>query len=55
MGENEMNTIIALAVGLVIGFVFGWLVRDARDRPLIAPGEEFGVGVPSRIGERKDA
>ena len=48
-----MFAIVALAVGLVIGFVFGWLVRDAGSRPLIAPGEEFGVGVPSQSDEHK--
>jgi len=46
-----MFAIVTLAVGLVIGFVLGWLVRDAQSRPLIAPGEKFGIGVPSRIGE----
>ena len=47
-----MNAIVVLAVGLVIGFVLGWLVRDARSRPLIAPGEKFGLGVPTRIDEQ---
>jgi NhaP-type Na+/H+ or K+/H+ antiporter len=47
-----MNMIVALAVGLVVGFVLGWLVRDARSRPLLAPGEKFGIGVPSRIDEK---
>ncbi|MFT5448268.1 MAG: NhaP-type Na+/H+ or K+/H+ antiporter [Gammaproteobacteria bacterium] len=46
-----MFTIVTLVVGLVIGFVLGWLVRDAQSRPLIAPGEKFGIGVPSRIDE----
>ena len=46
-----MFAIVTLVVGLVIGFVFGWLVRDASSRPLIAPGEKFGIGVPSRFGE----
>ena len=47
-----MNAILALAVGMVIGFVFGWLVRDSRARPLLAPGEKFGIGVPSQIDEQ---
>ncbi len=46
-----MFAIVTLVVGLVIGFVAGWLVRDARSRPLIAPGEKFGIGVPSQIGD----
>jgi NhaP-type Na+/H+ or K+/H+ antiporter len=50
-----MNAIVALAVGLVIGFVLGWLVRDARNRPLIVAGEEFGLGVPTKIDEREDS
>ena len=46
-----MNAIVVLAVGLVIGFVLGWLARDARGRVLIAPGEKFGIGVPTKINE----
>ena len=47
-----MNVMVALAVGLVVGFVFGWLVRDSGSRPLVASGEKFGIGVPSRIDEQ---
>ena len=34
----------ALIAGLVIGFVFGWLVREETARPLLREG--FGLGVP---------
>lgn len=42
-----MGAIIGLVVGLVIGFIVGWLIRDSRSRPLVSPGERFGVGVPA--------
>ena len=41
-----MSAVLGLVVGLVIGFIVGWLIRDTQSRPLIAPGERFGVGVP---------
>ena len=41
-----MLCIAALIVGLVVGYITGWLVRDESTRPLIAPGEAFGTGVP---------
>lgn len=34
----------ALIAGLAIGFIFGWLVRDEKSRPLRREG--FGLGVP---------
>ena len=41
-----MGVIVALLVGAVLGFVAGWLLRDASSRPLTRPGEQIGVGVP---------
>ena len=48
-----MWAIVALGVGLVIGFIFGWLFRDMGSRPLVAPGERFGVGVPGEWVRRQ--
>ncbi len=48
-----MGAILALVVGAVIGFIAGWLVRDTLSRPLIAPGDEFGLGVPGEWHRRQ--
>ena len=41
-----MFAMAALITGLAIGFIFGWLVRDASSRPLAREG--FGLGVPEQ-------
>ena len=43
-----MWPIITLAVGLIIGFIVGWLVRDylTTDKRLLRPEDNFGLGVP---------
>lgn len=50
-----MWALVCLLVGLAIGFIAGWLVRDhlASGRRLIAPGERFGLGVPSHWHEEQ--
>ena len=55
-----MGAVLGVAVGLVIGFVAGWLIRDTQSRPLTPPGERFGIGVPEdwhrrQIGEGVDS
>jgi hypothetical protein len=46
---------VALGIGVVIGFIAGWLVRDAAERPLTRPGERIGVGVPHEWYQRQRA
>jgi hypothetical protein len=41
-----MAAVIGVTVGLVLGFVMGWLVRDTQSRPLISADDEHGIGVP---------
>jgi len=43
----------ALITGLVIGFIFGWLVRDEMSRPLARKG--FGLGVPGEWVQAQSA
>ena len=45
--------VVALLVGLALGFIFGWLVRDEMSRPLM--GDEVGIGVPGQWVERRKA
>ena len=48
-----MGAVIGVLVGLVVGFIIGWLIRDTQSRPLRAPGERFGVGVPEEWHRRQ--
>ena len=50
---GAIAAIIGLVVGLVVGFIIGWLIRDMRERPLRAPGERFGMGVPGEWHRRQ--
>ena len=36
--------VVTLLVGLVVGFILGWLVRDEMSRPLLR--DDIGLGVP---------
>ena len=47
-----MAAAIGVVVGLVLGFVAGWLVRDASSRPLLT-NREFGIGVPAEWHRRQ--
>ena len=46
-----MLAIGTLITGLVVGFVFGWLVRDELNRPLQREG--IGLGVPGEWADRQ--
>ncbi len=48
-----MGTILGVVVGAVVGFIVGWLVRDMATRPLVKPGEQFGLGVPGEWHRRQ--
>jgi hypothetical protein len=48
-----LAVVVALGVGLVIGFIAGWLVRDTGERPLTRPGARIGVGVPDEWYRRQ--
>jgi hypothetical protein len=46
-----MLALATLATGLVIGFIFGWLVRDEMSRPLRREG--IGLGIPGEWASRQ--
>jgi hypothetical protein len=50
-----MGAVIGVGVGLVIGFIVGWLTRDVQSRPLTGAHDRLGIGVPGEWHRREAA